>query len=261
MGAHFDLNPQEYGHGATAKASVDEVHKVLELMDVDDMYAVYKGAEYPLKNEETPQMSEGAAFIIEEAMREDDHPLFIACQGSLTDLASAILIKPEICSKMTAIWIGGGQYPNGGMEFNCRQDVAAANVLMKSKMDVWQIPITVYKQMAVTLSELQLNVEPCGEIGKYLFDQMVSFNDKCADYIQWPHGEIWGLGDSPTIGVLLEEAEKTDIYDMKPAPIISYDDLTYSYEIANREIRVYNQVNARLVLGDFFAKMKINYGN
>ena len=114
--------------------------------------------------------------------------------------------------------------------------------------------------MAVTLAELQVNVSPCGKIGKYLVDQMVAFNDKCAGYQQWPHGEIWGLGDSPTIGVLLEESEKDDIYDMVEAPDISYDDMTYSYTNHNRKIRVYNQVNARLILGDLFAKLKINYG-
>ena len=47
---------------------------------------------------------------------------------------------------------------------------------------------------------------------------------------------------------------------MVEAPDISYDDMTYSYTNHNRKIRVYNQVNARLILGDLFAKLKINYG-
>ena len=260
IGAHFDLNPHEYGHGHTAEASVDEVNKVLKLMDLEGVCPVLKGSEFPLNDENTPNLSAGSSFIIDEAMRDDSHPLFIACQGSLTDLASAILQKPEICTRMTAIWIGGGTYPNGGFEFNCKQDIAAANVLMHSKMPVWQIPITVYKQMAVSLSELQVSVAPCGELGKYLFSQMVEFNDKCADIPQWPHGEIWGLGDSPTIGVLLEESEKDDIYDMLEAPTISYDDMSYSFSGSGRKIKVYKEINARLTLDDFFAKMKINYG-
>lgn len=259
VGGHFNLNPQEYGEGHTAQASVDEVHKVLKLMEVDDMFSVYKGAEYPLVDENTPQESDGADFIIQEAMKDDPHPLFIACQGGITDLASAILKKPEICKRMTAIWIGGGVYPEGGFEFNLKQDIAAANILMKSEMAVWQIPMNVYKQMSVTLAELQLQVKPCGEIGKYLFEQMVEFNNKCAEVSHWPHGEIWGLGDSPTVGVLLEESEKTDIYDVLPAPCIRYEDMKYTYEAKNRDIRVYKQVNARTTLNDFFAKMKLNY--
>lgn len=261
VAGHFNLNPQQYGKGNTATASEEEIHRVMKLMNVDDMYQVYCGAEYPLENETTPNPSPAAYFIIEEAMRDDPHPLFIACQGGITDLATAILLKPEICSRMTAIWIGGGMYPEGGKEFNLEQDIAAANIVMNSGMALWQIPMNVYKQMSVTLAELQLQVMPCGEIGRYLFEQMVAFNDKCADAGQWPHGEIWGLGDSPTIGVLLEETEKTDIYDEIEAPEIDYTDLHYKFTGKNRKIRVYKQVNARTTLNDFYAKLQLNYKN
>ena len=92
---------------------------------------------------------------------------------------------------------------------------------------------------------------PCGEIGNYLFRQMVEFNNKLAHIPHWPHGEMWGLGDSPTIGVLMEESEKTDVFDMMRAPTIAYKTMKYSFDNNNRSIRVYNQVNARLTLEDF----------
>lgn len=261
VASHFALNPQTYGRGNTASASLEEIYKILELMGQKGTCPAEKGSEYPLKDERTPATSEGARLIIQEAMREDPHPLYIICQGALTDLASAILIQPQICRKMTAIWVGGGTYPEGGFEFNCKADIAAANVVMRSDMQVWQIPINVYKQVSVSLAELQLHVAPCGEIGKYLFEQMCEFNNKCAGVAHWPHGEIWGLGDSAAIGVLMEEVEKTDIYDMQPAPEIGYDDMKYSFEKSQKDIRVYNSVNARLILSDLFAKLQINFGN
>ena len=260
IGAHFNTNYREYGPGNTAKASVEEIHKVLSLMDIDDMYDVYEGAGYPMVSETEPRDSAGARYIIEEAMKDDPRPLYIACLGGVTDLASAILLKPEICSRMTCIWIGGGNYPEGCWEFNMGQDVAAANVLMKSEMPLWQIPMNTYKQMTVSLAELQLYVRPCGAIGKYLFEQMVEFNDNAANVAHWPHGEIWGLGDNPTIAVLLEEQEKTDSYTVRPAPCIRYDDMKYSYEQENRAIRVYHKVDSRLTLSDLFAKLKLNFG-
>lgn len=259
IGGHFNGNLQGFEEKTTAKESVNEINKVLTLMDLLDVYPVFEGSQVPMENEETPLISQGVKFIIEEAMREDPHPLYIACQGAITDLASAILIEPKICKRMTAIWIGGGEYPLGGAEFNLMQDIAAANVVMKSDMPLWQIPINVYKQMSVSLSELQLYVEPHGEIGKYLFEQMVAYNMKCANQSHWPHGEIWGLGDSPTIGVLLEESEKTDIYEVLAAPCISYETMQYTYERKNREIRVYKKVNDRLTIQDFFAKLELNY--
>jgi hypothetical protein len=262
IGAHFDM-VAEYKElkGKSAQASMDEIDKVLSLMGCSGDYIVKKGSEHALKDELTPIESDGAKHIIEEAMKDDPHPLFIACQGSITDLASAIIMKPEICDRMTAIWIGGGEYPEGGEEFNQDQDIVAANVVLKSSMPVWQVPKNVYKQVSVTLAELQYNVYPCGEIGKYLVEQMVEVNNACAKIPQWPNGEMWGLGDSPTIGVLLEEVEKTDIYDMIPAPEIDYETHKYIHTGNHREIRVYNQVNTRLILGDMFAKLKINYGN
>ena len=259
IGAHFDINPQSYGKGNTAKASTEEIYKILDLMGLTGEYPVTTGAPCALPDEHTPIDSEGARFIIETAMKEDDRPLYIALQGCLTDLASAILMEPAICDRMTAIWIGGGIYPKGGFEFNLMNDIAAANVLFKSAMPVWQIPMNVYKQMSVSLAELEYQVAPHGRIGDYLFRQMVDFNMRTAHVSHWPHGEIWGLGDSPTIGVLLAEQEKTDMYDIVQAPTVNYEDMTYSYDIPNRPIRVYKDANARLTLADFYAKLALNF--
>ena len=56
--------------------------------------------------------------------------------GAITDLASAILMEPRICERMTCIWIGGDVYPDGGQEFNLMQDINGANVVFSSKMPV-----------------------------------------------------------------------------------------------------------------------------
>ena len=116
------------------------------------------------------------------------------------------------------------------------------------------------KVMAVSLAELQLKVRPCGKIGKYLFEQLVDFNHVAAKYeMDWPQGEIWGLGDQGTIAVLMEELEKVS-YDMVPAPRIA-EDMTYIHGQDNREIRVYKYLDARLTLEDFFAKLALNFGD
>ena len=184
--------------------------------------------------------------------------MYIACQGAVTDVASALLLKPEIADRMTVIWIGGGDYPKGGFEFNLAMDIHAANVIFSSQVPLWQIPISLYRVMAVSLAELQLKVRPCGEIGEYLFRQMVEFNQAAGKYeMVWPHGEIWGLGDQGTIAVLMEEQEKVS-YDLVSAPRVAKD-MTYIHGQDNREIRVYQYLDARLTLEDFFAKLAINF--
>lgn len=259
VAGHFDKGQKRYPKGETAKASYDEVIKVLELMHVRGEYPVFLGAGRGLADEHTPIESDGARFIIEEAMREDSRPLFIGMQGAVTDLASAILMEPGICERMTAIWIGGGAYPEGGFEFNLCQDVYAANIVFRSAMPLWQVPMNVYKQMSVSLAELQLKVRPYGQIGNYLFTQMVEFNNAAAGDAHWPHGEIWGLGDQGTIAVLMEENEKTDSYEELPAPVIDTETMKYIHGQDNRKIRVYHTLNDRLTLEDFFCKLQLNF--
>ena len=117
----FNESSGRFPDGATAKASFDEIIKVTDAMGITGKYPVKMGAAFPMEKENTPVDSEGAGLIIEEAMKDDPRPLFVGFQGAITDLASAILMEPAICDKMTAIWIGGGPYPKGGEEFNLAQ--------------------------------------------------------------------------------------------------------------------------------------------
>ncbi len=262
IAGHFEKNFQDIPKGMTAKASYDEIVKVMDLMHVSGEWPVFMGASAAMIDEHTPIDSEGARFIIEEAMRDDERPLYIGMQGAITDLASAILMKPEICNRMTCIWIGGGNYPIGGEEFNLSQDVAAANVVFKSSMPLWQVPMNVYKQFGVSLAELQYKVKPHGQIGNYLFQQLIDLNNRIGQFpFPWPHGELWGLGDEGVIAALMEEAQKTDGYDMIPAPTFDPETMTYIPSETNREIRVYHTMNARLDLEDFFCKLAINFPN
>lgn len=263
LAEQFELSGARWGKGGSVQASMDEIQLILDLMGLKGEVPAAMGAQYPLEDEKTPRDSEAARMIIREAMRDDDsRPLFIGCQGALTNLASAILMEPEICHRATVIWIGGGDYPNGGEEFNLMADPHAANVVMQSDMPLWQVPKSTYKQMSVSLAILQKEVRPCGRIGRYLFEQMVDFNNQKADLAHWPHGEIWGLGDSPTIGLLLAEKERKDMFEEVEAPNICIDDMSYYYDEnrPNRKIRVYHDANARMTLEDFFAKLQINYG-
>ena len=223
IAGHFDGSCRQYGPGNTEQSSYDEILTVLNLMGLSGEYPVLHGAAHALANAATPIPSEGADFIIQEALRDDSRPLYIACQGAITDMASALLMRPEIARRMTVIWVGGGDYPAGGYEFNLAMDIPAANVVFSSEVPVWQVTASLYKQFAVTLAELQRKVCPCGAIGKYLFEELVEVNEQAsAAGLPWPHGELWGLGDQGTIAVLMEELERVS-YEMIQAPTVLED--------------------------------------
>lgn len=257
VAAHFGKN-ERYLPKLNVEASYDEIIKVMELMGIAGKYPVAMGAANAIPDEFTPVDSPGARLIIEEAMKDDEKPLFVCLLGPITDLASAYLIEPRIAGRVTGVWIGGGSYPTGGPEFNCGNDINAVNALFRSDMQIWQVPRATYKQMNISLAELQVRVRPCGEIGKYLFEQMVEFNiEKGRTPGMWPQGETWGLGDQAAVTLLLEDYASQN-YDWVPAPRVREDGI-YEHGQPNRPIRVYHTLDTRMTMEDFYAKLLINY--
>lgn len=184
--------------------SYDECVKLLDLMELTDEIGLYKGAEMKMPDENTPAPSEGADLIIREAMSDDDKPLYVIFLGPITDLASAYLKEPAIENRLTAVWIGGGAYPHGENEFNLGNDIEAANVVMRSNIPLWQVPRNVYSTIRVSIAELATKVKPYGKVGNYLFQQLYDFNFELKDNMRFPKGEMWSLGDSPAVSLLLD---------------------------------------------------------
>ena len=132
-------------HADSMERSYRELETIFDKMHFDKTGMIFHGAEHALPDKNTPVPSEGAELIIREAMKEDDRPLYVTFLGAITDLASAYLMEPRIKGRLTAIWIGGGAYPDGGAEFNLGNDVNAVNVVFSSGIDIWQVPKNVYE--------------------------------------------------------------------------------------------------------------------
>lgn len=253
----FDLRGIIAAHFGTSKSpqsmqdSYDEINKVLGLMGKQDMVTVLHGAEREMESEQSPIMSEGARFIVEEAMREDDRPLYVAFLGPLTDMAAALLMEPAIAEKnLTVIWIGGRDWPAGGWEYNLKNDVCAANVVFKSQVQLWQVPRNVYRMMPVTFAELWDRVRPYGAIGKYLAENVVEFNN------EWNSrpAEFRILGDSPAVGLIM--FPDCGEWEWRPAPEFD-EQMNYVHSGKYRPIKVYKNVDARFILEDLYAKLKL----
>lgn len=75
--------------------SYEEGCKLLELMDIDDV-PLYHGAKDFIENREDLPTSEGSRFIIEEAMREWEEPLYIALLENVAGQKRHIEKAPRI---------------------------------------------------------------------------------------------------------------------------------------------------------------------
>lgn len=234
----------------TINKSYAEILKLLALMKMDGVNVLHGSP--ALQDEKDAPMSEGVELIIKEAMKEDERPLFVLCQGAITNVAAVLNKAPEIADKFICIWIGGGFYPKGGWEFNLLNDYHAANVVFKSALELWQVPMDGYTRMQVGYAELQTKVMPCGEVGQYLFDEMQELGMKA----DWISGEAWSLGDSPAIGLALNPG--CGHFEVRNAPLVN-EKGEYIGE-ADHLIRVYHEIDSRYILEDFFAKLKLVYG-
>jgi purine nucleosidase len=282
MTPKFDVKGIMAGHYGnlfdkdSAKKSFQEIEKLTDLMGLSGKIKILKGCPRGLDNEKSYIESEGSRFIIEEAMKDDTRPLFIANQGALTNIASAYLMEPKIAGKLTAIWIGGGIYPGGGWEFNLCNDINAANVIMDSQIELWQVPMNVYSMIKVSFAVLYEKVYACGRLGKYLIENMMRVNFRfnesgfesitvenqmstAAKAAAYPSGESWQLGDSPVVGLMM--TDHAGHYTMEGAPRFNTETGKYELRPCNlHNIRVYNYVDSHFILNDFFAKLNYHFG-
>jgi len=256
---------EHFAAEGSVQKSYDEVCTILEAMDMKEVPVFMgetgaKAAGYFERSESAGgagAVSPAADFLISEAMREDEAPLYVLCQGAITNVAVAIKKCPEILDRMTIVWIGThglAQVP--WREFNSGNDVAAANYILSHAKNLWLIPSNIYVTITVGLAELQQKVFPCGKIGRHLFENMITYNNSPA--AGWTKGESWSLGDSPAIGVALNP--DCGHYIEHEAPFIN-EDTSSSFGKGNPIIRIYTDIDSRYLLEDFFAKLSLNYGD
>jgi inosine-uridine nucleoside N-ribohydrolase len=253
------LVPAHFGNRRTRDslaASRAEVDLLLDLLGMEGKVRVEDGAPHAIADAYTPVDCPGSRLIVEEALKDEGTPLYVAFLGPLTDMASALLMQPDIAQRdLTVIWIGGDPYDNLGKaygpEFNLSNDVAAANVVFASSVRVWQVPMSTYVMMAMGYAELYEQVRPCGKLGEYLVQQLVAFNHAHAH----PRGsmEFRSLGDSPAVGLMLNPS--AGHWTERPAPGFNYDG-TYDSSRTYRSIRVYHNIDSRFILADMCAKLR-----
>jgi inosine-uridine nucleoside N-ribohydrolase len=248
---------EHFNSEGSVKRSYDEIQRILAAMELS--VPVFMGAERPLSINNKTMLSPASEYLIEEASKNDPMPLFVLCIGAITNVAAAIKVHPEICSKMKIVWIAGHNYARIGKvpfkEYNSGNDIMAGNIIFDSDVELWQIPVNVYGSVRIGLAELQKRVYPCGKIGKHLFEKMVTYNG--TDMADWTAGESWSLGDSPAVGVAIDE--NCGKYEYREAPILN-EDTSYTFKEGRRKIRVYNSIDFRFVLEDFMSKLELMYG-
>ena len=253
IATHFEQ--KNGGKGGSMESSYREIEKLLSLAQIEDV-PFFRGCEFPLKTRGDAPESDGVRHIIREARKPGK--LYIAAQAALTNIAAALNASPEIARNIVVLWNGGGPYPEGRPEFNVMQDPEASRAVLESGAEIWQTPQDVYCTLEVTLAELKRRVFPCGEPGRYLYEQLVAENH--VEYnpgFLLRTGENWVLGDNAPVAVLLMNRLRGN-WHTEHAPVI-LDDLTYGANPSGKLIRVYDSIDVRMTLEDFFCKLELAF--
>ena len=115
--------------------SYNEIFNILNLMGEDELKdRVFRGSDKYLPSESEYVDSDAARHLVSLAMNYTaEKPLYVVAIGAITNVASALLINPEIADRIVLVWLGGHsfEWPNT-KEFNMYQDVAAARVIFNS---------------------------------------------------------------------------------------------------------------------------------
>lgn len=229
------------------KKSYEEILRLLDKLGRTADNFVYRGSEAFLQSYDQPIESEAAQDLVKRAMASEE-PLYVLAVGAPTNVASAILMEPEIINKIVVVWLGGkGLNWRTAREFNLQQDVLSSKVLFDSGVPLIQLPTEpVTSHLLTTVPEVETYLKGQGAIGDYLVE---IFKDYHQDHYAWSK-VIWDI--SAVAYTINPDWFSTEI---RHSPILT-DQVTYSFDYTRHFYRVATALNRDQIFGDLFRKIQ-----
>ncbi len=227
--------------------SYEEILKILSLMNVSLEDRVFKGSRSCLPDRRSPVESDAASDLAARAIAMEDEPLYVVAIGAPTNIASAILMKPEIINKIVIIWLGGqAHHFSYNDEFNLRQDVSSVRVLFDSGVPLVQIPCKgVASHLITTVPELEYYLSGKSAIGDYLADIVRNYAENAFGWSK----VIW---DISAVAWLINPGWFSS--SLVHSPVIS-DELRWSFDRRRHFIRYVDFLDRDSIYADLFRSL------
>ena len=182
----FAHRQQEYmaQHGAPADAapfnppavgmerSFHEILTVYGKLGLDAQGKVYRGSTGYLPSASQAVPSEAAEHLVATARaHQGSEPLYVVALGCVTNIASALLMAPDIAEKIVVVWTAGfpSHAPQANLAFNLEQDLFASQHLLDSGVPHVYLPgYHVGAQLRLSLPDMERYVQGQGPMGDYL---------------------------------------------------------------------------------------------
>lgn len=228
--------------------SYEEILRLLAILKRSPEGFVYKGSMQYLENNLIPQESAAARDLVARAMASpEDNPLYVVAIGAITNIASAILMQPEIIKHIVVIWLGGhALHWDHTREFNLRQDILSSRLIFDCGVPLVHIPCAgVTTHLLTTLSEVNEFVHSKSLVGDYLCEIY-------EDYFPEHEAKSKVIWDIATIAYLINP-------DWVPTQLIHSpvltDQVTWSKDTSRHFIRSATFIHRDMVFRDLFTKL------
>ncbi len=214
------LNARVTAPGEGMEKSYQEILRLLRLAKLTR--PVYRGATDYLLDEGTPSPSDAARDLAARAMDyTPERPLYVVALGAITNVASALLLNPLMADRVVVVWLGGNalEWPHN-REFNIRQDVAAARVVLASGVPLVLLPcFGVVSAFTTTEHELRHWLGGRNALCDYLVENTVTEAERYAK------GHVWSrvIWDATAVGWLMNEDGRLMQDRLMPTPVPEYD--------------------------------------
>ena len=245
------FNARSTGPADGMERSYQEILKLLRLAGVEK--PVYRGSDRYLPDEATAVRSDAALDLCDRAMGyTPEKPLYVVAIGAITNIASALIMKPEIADRIVVIWLGGHSlHWHTNKEFNCMQDVAAARVVYASGAPLVILPCQgVVSAFTTTGPELEYWLKGRNALCDYLVENTVAAAEEYAK------GKVWSrvIWDVTAIGWLLNDEGRLMNDRLIHTPIPEYDH-HYAEDFTRPLCKYVYQIHRDALFADLFTHL------
>ena len=207
---------------------------------------VFRGSKSYLPRYNTPVLSDAAEDLVYRAMKSDE-PLYVVGISAATNIASAILMEPEIIARIVVVWLSGNALNwKDAKEFNLMQDLSASRILFDCGVPLVHISCQgVTSHLHTTLPEIDKYVKGKGAIGDYLAG---IFRDFYEDHFARSK-VLWDI--APVAYLINNNRVPTELVN---SPRIT-DDIKWDLDKSRHFIRSAYKVNRDPIFQDLFRKL------
>ena len=246
------FNEKSTGPADGMEKSYQEIMNVLTLLEREDLkQVVYRGSTEYMPSETEPVISDAAKDLAKRAMDyTEEHPLYVVAIAAITNVASALLLNPDIKNRIVLIWLGGNatNWPDN-KEFNLYQDVAGARIVFGCGVPLVQLPcMGVVSAFTTSGPELEYHLRGKNKLCDYLVNVTTTEAAACNGGPVWTR-PIW---DVTAVAWLLDGDFEEDCLIHSPIP--EYDN-RYAFDNNRHFIKYVYHIKRDKLFADLFAKL------